>query len=241
MEVKNMTNKTLPKVRYKISNGASAISYRTVDGRVLKRYCLNDVYRRILETHDGKFLSYLKELDLLDNDILVDIDEVFIGAKRLVGAMSYEYQPGTTINDLYPKTNLIRLRNALVEADKRLRELDTLKLRDIHYRNIMYTGEIKIIDTDFCQFTDSDQTLHNVSHVNDFIIRGLFDLDINSKVLVDPRLRDVYDSVINGETGAYEFLDEYMDLEKESKGRCLYYKHLSKDFIGERYGLFGRR
>ena len=46
---------------------------------------------------------------------------------------------------------------------------------------------------------------------------------------------------MNGETGAYEFLDEYMDLEKESKGRCLYYKHLSKDFIGERYGLFGRR
>ena len=32
-----------------------------------------------------------------------------------------------------------------------------------------------------------------------------------------------------------------MDLEKESKGRCLYYKHLSKDFIGEKHGLFGRR
>ena len=241
MEIKMMTYKNLPSKKYKLSRGATAITFRTTDGRVLKRYLDNEVYRRMIEFHNGDFLSFLIELDKLNCDLFVDIDEVFIGSKKRVGAMSYEYQAGTTIKDLYPKHDLIKLRNALLEADKNLRELEDLKLRDIHYNNILYTGDIKIIDTDFCEFTSEDVKLQNVAHVNNGVIRGLFDIDVDARIAVDPRLKGVFESTMNGETGAYEFLDEYMALEKKEKGRCQYYKHLSKDFIGERHGMFGRR
>ena len=56
--------------------------------------------------------------------------------------MSYEYQAGTTIKDLYPKHDLIKLRNALLEADKKLRDLEDLKLRDIHYNNIFRKNKL---------------------------------------------------------------------------------------------------
>ena len=241
MEIKMMTYKNLPSKKYKLSRGATAITFKTTDGRVLKRYLDNEVYKRLLEFHNGDFLSFLIELDKIDSDLFVDMDEVFIGSKKRVGAMTYEYQAGTTIKDLYPKHDLIRLREALIIADKNLRELEDIKLRDIHYNNILYTGDIKIIDTDFCMLTDENVTSQNVAHVNDAVIRGLFDMDINTRLVVDPRLKGVYESCMHGETGAYEFLDEYMKLEKREKGRCHYYKHLSKDYIGEKYGIFGRR
>lgn len=239
MEVKLMSKRTLPEIHHKISSGASAVSYKTKDGRTLKRYYNNDVYKKILSTHNGDFLGFLREVDKLDNPLFVELDEIFLGVNRLVGAMTYDYQGGTTINEMYPKTDLIRLRDALIDADERLRKLENFKLRDIHYRNIMYTGDIKILDTDFCIFTDSDQTKHNVSHVNEFIIRGLFNLDLHTRIQVDDRLRNVYKAAMKGDAAAYEFLIEYMKLEKEDKGVCKYYKHLSKDFIGERHGLFG--
>lgn len=241
MEIKNMTNRTLPEVKHRISNGASAITFKTTDGRVLKRFVDNEIYQRILLTHNYQFLTYLIELAKMDNSLFVDIDEVFLGSKKRVGAYTYEYQAGTTIADLYPKTDLIKLRNALVEAQDNIKELEDFRLRDIHSKNVIYTGDIKVIDTDFCTFDDSVTVEENMRHFNNAIVRGLFDFKCDASLKVDRRLKGSFESIMHGESGVTEFLDDYMNLLKKEHGTPKYYKHLTKDFIGEKHGLFGRR
>lgn len=238
MEIKALTNRNLPKVSHKINNGATSISYKTEDNKVLKRYILNSVYLKMIESHEEGFLNYLKELSKLENDLIVQIETALVGKGNMVGAVIYPYQIGMTLDSVYPKTDLNLLRNALVACHELLMELDSLKLKDIHYRNIIYTGDIKIIDLDFCEFSSEVGLIRkNIKHVNNYIIRGLFKLDIRSDIKVDPRLKNVFSSVMDGEIGAYEFLDEYMALEGKEKGKCKYYKHLTKDYISEvKYG-----
>ena len=234
MEIKALTNRNLPKVSHKINNVATSISYKTVDNKVLKRYILNSVYLKMIESHEEGYLNYLKELSSLESDLIVQIETALIGKNNMVGAVIYPYQVGVTLNELYSKVNLELLRDALKACHELLLELDSLKLKDIHYRNILYTGDIKIIDLDFCEFSSElGLVRRNIKHVNNYIIRGLFKLDIKSDIKVDPRIKNVFDSVMAGECGAYEFLDEYMILEGKNKGKCKYYKHLTKDYISE--------
>lgn len=234
MEIKALTNRNLPKVSHKLNNGATSISYKTKDNKVLKRYLLNSVYLKMIESHENGYLSYLRELSKLESDLIVEIETALVGKNNMVGAVIYPYQAGVTLNELYNKVNLELLKDALVSCHELLLELDSLKLKDIHYRNILYTGDIKIIDLDFCEFSNEAGLVRkNIKHINNYIIRGLFKLDLKSDIVVDPRLKSVFESVMDGECGAYEFLDEYMKLEGREKGKCKYYKHLTRDYISE--------
>lgn len=233
MSVMSMSKKNLPKIDHKIGHGASSISYKTTDGLVLKEYINNKIYQRLLKEHDNDFLAYLVELSKIDNPILVTPQDIFV-TRNLVAAQTYPYQAGTTIDKMYPKTDINKFIEALDTFFIELTKIDYLKLRDIHYHNMLYTGIITLIDLDFCLFQDgTNLPKDNLSHVNEYLLKGIFNLSVDKDIVVDSLLSELLDSSLNGEIPITEFLRKYQSMIIESRGKCKYVKQLTKDFIRE--------
>lgn len=222
-------------IRYKIGSGATSISYRTKDNYILKKFIYNSLYRKIVESHNHKFAEYLEELSLLDDKFLVVPEDIYIMKNRLVASYTYEYQYGTTIEKMYPKTDLESLLNAIDEFCKYLENMEYLRLMDMHYRNIIFTGDIKLIDLDMCYFTnEKDVSRNNLIAINNGIFRGVFGLSPLGKIVIlDEGLKSVYESMINGEIRVSDFLREYRDLVINEYGKCKYIKHLRKELVSE--------
>ena len=232
MSVIIMTKDNLPKTIHELGTGASSISYKTDNGLVLKRYCNNETYKKINEIHKYHFLDYLVELSKLESSILVVPKDIYINEPNMVAAQTYPYQVGMTLNEMYPKTNVANLYKALEEFYNILIRIDYLKLRDMHYKNIIYTGSIKLLDLDFSLFTNEKNVVkENLAHINEYIIKGIFKIDPLKKIEVDSNLQELLNSSLNGEINALEFLLQYQKMLIDKNGVCQYVKHLSKDFI----------
>lgn len=232
MAVLLMSKKNLPEIDRRLGEGSSSISFKTKDDQVLKRYLNNEMYKRILEHHNGYFLEYLIELMKLDVDILVTPNDLFVLKNYLVGALTYDYQRGTTLDKMYPRTDLEKLFLAFDKFYDSLEDIDYLYLNDMHYRNIVYTGDIRLIDLDFSRFSDKGNVVsHNIAHINKHVIKGVLGIDVLEDYVVDDKLKSTHDSALNGEISATTFLREYRDLIIDSKGQCRYVKELTKDFV----------
>lgn len=237
MNIYTMRKRNLPKLDYRLANGSTSVCYRAKkDGEALvfKEFILNKDYARVIEFHNNHFLEYLMELAKIENDFLVTPEDIYLLRRHLVGAYDYPYQAGNTLDRLYPKTNVDILIDALDEFDKKLRNFDELKLGDMHYKNMIYTGDIKLIDLDLGSFNTSNDTIReNIAHVNNWIIRALFKIDMICNYEFFNPLKEVGDSVLSGETKVSDLLREYKEMLISRYGKCNYIKNLKKDFIVE--------
>lgn len=221
---------------YPVGEGATSKSFRCKNGMLLKKYKLNDKYANLLEYHDNKFLEYLLELIEYDrSDIICTPNDIYVGgskSKPLVMGVSRDFEYGQIMSELYPKTDMIKLLNAIKRFIECVRELDDIELKDMHYENIIYTGDVKILDFDYCKFNNKVKKETNILRVNDGILRGLFHIDFNMEYYIrNDKLRSIFNDTKEGYVGIDEFLYEYIDLLEREYGKVKYYRHLTDDYL----------
>ena len=232
MNIYTANNEKENKVRYKLKCGASSESFRTKDNLVYKKFLDNKMYRKILDIHDNDFLAYLIELSKIENEAFVPIESVYVTRKRLVSSYTYPFQSGTTINEMYAKTLVDDFIDAVFLFYGHIRKIENLRLNDTHYRNIIYTGLLKLIDLDMCIFTNQDERKDNIAKLDDALFRGIFNLYPVGNVRVnDIRVKNMYDSLNAHEMDIVEFLKEYRTFIRKEYGNCRYLKHLKKGII----------
>lgn len=222
-------------LKYRIysKHASTSITYRTQDNLILKKFIFNQLYRMIVRSHNNQFAEYLDELSKLKEEFLVVPKDIYLTRNKHVALYTYEYQYGTTIDKMYPRTDLNNLFIALESFFSKLEKMDYLKLKDMHSGNIIYTGDIKLIDLDMC-FFDSDVSKDNIRVMNNGLFRGIFNISHSGEIIIlEEFLKNMYESMINGEINVCEFLKEYREFIINRYGECKYVKHLRKELIGE--------
>ena len=141
MEIKNAKYENENKRRYKIISSKNSASYRTTDNKVLKRFLNNRYYLDVSRTHQNGFVRYLKELSFLDNPNFVLPEVAYVTGIDTVISYLREYIFGTSLGDLYPKTDVNSLINAIDNLYNNLSRSKEFSLDGINAKDIIYTGE----------------------------------------------------------------------------------------------------
>lgn len=234
MRIIEYKKENIPEIERLVDHGHTANIYLTKDHHIFKLYnfdnetCL-DYYQELVSYHNQEFLEYLIGLSQLDIPNLVTPDDIYVNGD-VVRGYSYPYQIGNRIDELYPKTSLNRLLAAIDRLFDTIERVDNIKIFDMHQRNIIYTGEIQLIDLDFCELSATDYK-SNIANINHGLINGILKVYYNHRIVdVDERISDIYKQTLIGEVRASDFLREYINvLDNDAK----YIKHLSKRLIKE--------
>lgn len=192
----------------KIGEGTTSVCYRTNDSRVLKKYKLTENYKHLLELHGYKYLEFLDRLSKEKCNNLVVPEDIFATNKGTVSGYTYPYEYGNLIAELYPKTDLDKLRDALYLLYLDLEEMDYLRLGDMHEGNIIYTGDIKLIDLDMSTYSSAnDIVTHNIGMVN----RALYHALIKNPRTMSDKTASLFRDMNMGNISFVEFFDSFRE------------------------------
>lgn len=229
MEIKPSNLERELRIRHRIMGGVSAVLFRTEDNLVFKKFVEGTVYNRILERHTDAFLDYLRELNELSNPALVIPDTIYVDNNNCVSGYTYKYQIGTTLREMYPKTELDGLIAALKDFYDYISLLHNFCLDDMHNDNILYTGDIKLIDLDLCYFTEEDKVEENKELLNKTIFRTLFGVNPETKTIkFVPEIEKLFTAYNNQEIDLFTFIAEYRKYITQNIGPCVYLKQLKR-------------
>lgn len=228
------------KIRYEIKGGGtSARSFRTWDNQVLKVFMNNDIYKMVLDDHNGDFLSYLIELSKIDNPALVGTNDVYTTKNGIVTAYKYPYQDGHTLYHMSKQVNLDEFMDAIAEFYGYIVKVENFRIGDGHARNILYNRlrkmkkiVLKFIDLDRCTFTDKDERAFNIKKLDMTIFKSMFYIPSELDTCInDERVRPLYKSFEHHELNIIGFLEEYRKFIIDNYGKCEAIKHLNRGII----------
>lgn len=230
MSLKNfrLESKLVP--NYRIKKDDYYLLYVLENNLMLKKYLLNDEYLKMLEKRKSDYLEYLRDLMNNTSDFIVKPIDIY-AKHSLVTSYTYLKDSGTSISDMYPKTRLDKLIEAMREFYDNLGDLSGFDLSKIKPRDIIYTGTIKVSGLDEGEYSHEDV---DRSLISDLLFRGIFNIDMNDEVIInDDNIRSLYDSLTMNKIDMIDFLNEYIHFIKNEYGNCKYVKHLSHKIINK--------
>lgn len=210
MEIKPNTQIKENKKKYKLIGSRHTISYRTTSSSVLKLFLNNGYYQDILKIHNKEFLEYLKYLSRLKSDVLVTPDVAYIKGENLVTSYIRKYIIGTSIKDLYPKTTMDGLIDAIEELYLKLKSTPELSLNGITSKDMIYTGSnISLTDFDLSTLNESDNYLNNLNVLDRAIFIGLFESNPTDLSSFNQEYTDLIKKLIDEDYHIGTLLKEY--------------------------------
>lgn len=210
METKNAKYESENKRRYKIIGSKNSASYRTTDNKVLKRFLNNRYYLDVSRTHQNGFVRYLKELSFLDNPNFVLPEVAYVTGIDTVISYLREYIFGTSLGDLYPKTDVNSLINAIDNLYNNLSRSKEFSLDGINAKDIIYTGEtLKVTNFDLSSFNYQNNFKHNSDKLDYVIFSGLFGIDIADLSSINEEYLTLIMELLTHKINIVEYLNDY--------------------------------
>lgn len=149
IELKNI-NKNNKKL---IGIGSTAFCYKLQDGSVLKLFKKN--YNTNLILNKKNFDADLEKFSSISNDTFIGPKDIIINNNQIVG-YTYPYIEGKSLYKINSKTRLLDLFKNYHQIINDIKKVtnDNFYLFDVHGGNIIFDGNIHIIDLDKCWFYD---------------------------------------------------------------------------------------
>lgn len=231
MSLKNfrLESKLLP--NYQIKKDNYYLLYALDNNLVLKKFLLNDEYYEMLKKHQSDYLEYLRMLMNNSSNMLVKPIDIY-AKHSLVTSYTYFRPSGTNLLDMYPKTKLDKLIEAIDEFYNQIAELSGFDLRVLKPTDILYTGSIKISGLD-----ESEYTTDNIDMrlINDLLFRGIFKISNDDEITIDNEdILNLYKKLEISQIDILEFMNEYIRFIKSEYGNCKYVKHLNRNIISSK-------
>lgn len=230
MEIKSASKENEEVKIQRIIGSRHTECYRLSGNRIMKKFKKNNYYQDIKKKHED-FLLYLKYLGSISNEAFVTPDVAYVCRDNEVSSYVRDFVYGTSIADLYPKTAVAPLKEALRGLFFKIDKSPELSLDGVTAKDIVYTGsDIKITDFDLCRFNDEDNVSNNKNMLNLAIFVGLFGIKaINYKELSKEYL-SLVSSLTSGEYDIADYLGEAAS-EIKSKNNPVYLKDLQKAIV----------
>ena len=149
IELKNINNNN----KKLIGIGSTAYCYKLQDGSVLKLFKKNYSANLVLK---GKiFNDDLDKFSSISNDTFIGPKDIVINNNQIVG-YTYPYIEGKSLYKINSKTRLLDLFKDYYQIIEDINKVSNSNfyLHDVHGGNIIFDGNIHIIDLDKCWFYD---------------------------------------------------------------------------------------
>ncbi len=204
--------------------------YRLAGNRIMKKFKNNDYYQALLNKH-GDFLAYLKYLSGISNEAFVIPDTAYVKRDMQVSSYERDYVYGISLADLYPKTAIDPLKEAIRGLYTKIEKTPEICLEGVTAKDIVYTGkEIKITDFDLCSFNDKDNSSDNKCSLDLAIFVGLFGIKVMDYKELSKEYLSLVLSLTSGKYDMADYLGEAAS-EIKSKNNPVYLKDLQKAIV----------
>ena len=121
-----------------------------------------------------------------------------------------EYIFGTSLGDLYPKTDVNSLINAIDNLYNNLSRSKEFSLDGINAKDIIYTGEtLKVTNFDLSSFNYQNNFKHNSDKLDYVIFSGLFGIDIADLSSINEEYLTLIMELLTHKINIVEYLNDY--------------------------------
>ena len=208
-EVKNIDKYLLPS--RVIGLGTTAICFKMKDGNVLKHYVDTYNKRRLFNGKD--MLPFLKNISCLSNDTYIAPKEILVKDKEVIGYI-YPYVKAKTLHSSIRNIKIFDILNHYKELLTDTREISNkhFRLGDLHDRNILYNGRLRVIDLDLGDFTDYDSYNLFLFNMNSLMKAYMYEIfrvkDYQILGFINRKLDNVYSNTLwNEANSVYDLLE----------------------------------
>lgn len=228
MSLKNFRLESDLEIKYRRKKEKYYLLYILANNMMFKKYLLNEEYQKMLDSRKSDFLEYMRMLMDYPSEIIVKPIDVY-AKHSLVTSYTYPKESGTFLTDMYPKTDLDSLLEALDKFYDKLDELNGFDISRLRHQDILYTGDIKISNLDECEYGDYKV---DKSMINDLLWRGIFNIDNNEEIIIrNEDILNLYNKLKLEQIDLRDFFQEYIKFIKKEYGRCHYVRHLNPGII----------
>lgn len=190
-----------------IGIGTTAICFLMQNGQVIKIY-LDTYHKRDLFNRREMF-SHLEYLNSLNSEYYIAPIEMLVKDGKVI-AYIMDFVPGKTLKRLSKKTKLTEVIGALKRLEEATYKVTEAKFRlgDLHDRNIIYNGELVVIDLDNGYLTDNykENNLmnYNMQDLINQVIYSIFGIKFNQDIYFkNPDLDSEYKQIVYREYKEY--------------------------------------
>ncbi len=228
MSLKNYRLESKLATDYRIKRDKYYSLYVLENNLMLKKYLLNEDYMQMLAERDSDYLEYLRELMNYSSDFIVKPIDVYV-KHSLVTSYTYQKEAGTSITEMFPKTRMDKLLEAISEMYEHMDELKNFRLAKISPNDIFYTGQIKINNVEKSEFGNNEDSK---KVLDDLLLRGIFHIDGDEEIIItNEQIKSLYEKMIEEDIDLINFFHEYMRFVREEYGNCKYVRHLNHGII----------
>lgn len=227
MSLNNFRLENKLEIDYRIKKSEYYLLYVLKNNEMLKKYILNDEYKKMLESRDTDFLEYLRMLMDYQKDFILRPKDIYV-RHSYVTAYTYHKISGTSLMDMYPKTSVDKLLDALKEFYEQLNLFEEFNFEKLEPSDILYTGKIVIGNLEKSEFEAKDDTRKVLDNL---LLRGIFKVTNDEIGVSDDFVKSLYGDFAMGNLDIIDFMNEYIRFVRSEYGNCKYVKHLDLKII----------